>query len=283
MKALFVTMKIALRALGRNKTRSAFTPLGVIIGVASVISMISIGNGAKAQMEAQVASLGKNVVMIYPLSSTSSSGLRLGYGSAISLTLEDAEAIEREIPGALAVSPELYAYTQVSAGNQNWKTKLYGEAPEYFAIRQWPAAEGELFTETDLRAAVQVAVVGQTAARQLFGEETPVGQVLLVGGVPFTVAGLLTKKGFDVKGHDQDDVVIIPYTSALQRFMGKHTGLYAIHVQADDDAALFEVREQIGNLLRDRHRITSAKDDDFVVRSQQEIVVLGGGDPVTVT
>src|SRR6266567_4534142 len=158
---LFSTTRTALRALGRNKLRSTLTALGIIIGVAAVIAMIGIGDGARAQVAAQVASLGQNVMMVYPMSSSSSTGVRLGSGTAVTLTPEDAEAIENEIPEAAAVSPELYSYTQVVAGNQNWKTKLYGESPDYFQIRQWPLAEGEIFTEADVRSANKVAVIGQ--------------------------------------------------------------------------------------------------------------------------
>src|SRR5436190_675077 len=142
---LFATGKIALRALGRNKLRSVLTALGIIIGVAAVISMIGIGNGAKAQVAAQVASLGQNVIMVYPASSSSSSGVKLGYGSSVTLTIEDAEAIEGEIPDVIAVSPELYSYAQVIAGNQNWKTKLYGESPSYFEISNGPSPRARVF------------------------------------------------------------------------------------------------------------------------------------------
>src|ERR1044071_3457743 len=268
---IFATGKIALRALGRNKLRSVLTALGIIIGVGAVISMIGIGNGAKAQVAAQVASLGENVIMVYPASGSSGSGVKLGYGSSMSLTLEDAEAIEAEIPAVVAVSPEVYSYTQVIAGNQNWKTKLYGESPDYFEIRQWPLTEGESFSEGDVRSATQVAVIGQTTAEKLFGEERPVRQTLRIQGVPFTIGGVLESKGFSVKGHDQDDTVIVPYTTALKRLMGKNTPLYGINLEANDASVLEQVEEQIANLLRQRHRITSSKEDDFVVRDQQEI------------
>src|SRR5438093_4242979 len=146
MRAIFAAVEIALGALCGNKLRSSLTALGIIIGVGTIIAMLGIGNGAKAQVEAQVASLGQNVIMVYPGSSSSGGGVRLGYGSSVTLTVEDAQAIDREISDVNAVSPELYSYTQVVAGSQNWKTKLYGEAPEFFQIRQCPLAEGEIFT-----------------------------------------------------------------------------------------------------------------------------------------
>ena len=265
------TPKIAIRALGRNKLRSVLTALGIIIGVGAVISMIGIGNGAKAQVAAQVASLGQNVIMVYPASSSSSSGVKLGYGSSVTLTIEDAEAIEEEIADVIAVSPELYSYAQVIAGNQNWKTKLYGESPDYFEIRQWPLTEGEAFSDADVRSASQIAVIGQTTAQRLFGEENPVGETLRIQGVPFTIAGLLDSKGFSVKGHDQDDIIIVPYTTALKRIVGKNTPLYGINLEASDASVLDAVEKQVADLLRQRHRIASIKEDDFVVRNQQEI------------
>src|SRR5258708_7207886 len=170
---MLATVKTAMRALARNKLRSGLTALGLIIGVGAVVSMIGIGNGAKAQVEAQVASLGQNLIMVYPgSSSSSSSGVRLGYGSSMNLTVEDAEAIADEIQEVVAVSPEFYSLAQVTGGNQNWKTKLYGEREEYFDIRQWPLDERGIFTGADLRSAIKVAVIGQTTAQQLFGEES---------------------------------------------------------------------------------------------------------------
>ena len=271
MRIILGTLKIALRALRRNKLRSGLTALGIIIGVGTIIAMLGIGNGAKAQVEAQVASLGQNVIMVYPGSSSSGSGVKLGYGSSVTLTVDDAEAIDREIADAVAVSPEVYSSAQLAAGNQNWKAKLFGEGPDYFEIRQWDVDEGEVFTEADLRSAAKIAVIGQTAAHQLFGEESPVGKTVRVQNVPFTIAGLLTEKGFSVKGHDQDNVLIVPYTSAMTRLLGKNTVLYGINVEASDGSVLSQVQEQITDLLRQRHRISSSKEDDFVVRTQQEI------------
>jgi len=268
---LLPTTRIAVRALGRNKLRSMLTILGMVIGVGAVIAMISIGNGARAQVAAQVASLGENVVMVYAASSSSASGVRQGYGTIATLTPEDAEAIADEVPGVVGVSPELYLYTQVVAGNQNWKTKIYGEGPDFFGIRQWPLVEGEIFTESDVRSANQVAVIGQTTAQELFGEESPVGEVIRVQNVPFTVVGVLEAKGFSVKGHDQDNVLLVPYTAVLQRLVGRQTPLYGIILQAAEGSALEEVQEQITALLRQRHRIGSSTEDDFSVRTQQEI------------
>jgi len=265
-------VKIALSGLRRNVLRSALTVLGVVIGVGTIIAMVGIGNGARAQVESQVASLGENVLMVYPGSTTGArSGVRLGWGSSASLTVDDAEAIKAEAPGVAAVSPEYYLYTQAAAGSLNWKTKVYGESSEYLDIRQWPIASGEPFTEEDVRGARQVAVVGQTASQQLFAGDSPVGQVVRIDGVPFTILGLLAPKGFSVKGHDQDNVILVPYTSAMKRLMGKSAALYAINLKASDASALSEAQEQVTELLRQRHRILPERDDDFVVRNQQEI------------
>jgi putative ABC transport system permease protein len=261
-----------MRALARNKLRSGLTALGLIIGVGAVISMIGIGNGAKAQVQAQVASLGQNLIMVYPgSSSSSSSGVRLGYGTSVTLTIDDAEAIDNEIPEVVAVSPEVYSYTQVAAGNQNWKTKVYGESPEYFDMRQWPLIEGEIFSDADVRGGNKVALIGKTTAQQLFGQEDPVGEMVRIQNVPFTIVGLLEEKGFSIKGHDQDNVLIVPYTTALNRLMGKNTPLYGINLQADGSAVIERVKDQVAELLRQRHKISSTKEDDFVVRDQQEI------------
>ncbi len=256
--------------MGRNKLRSMLTALGIIIGVGAVISMIGIGNGAKAQVEAQVASLGQNVIQVYAGSSSRSS-VRLGLGTAISLTLEDAEAIEREIPGVLAVSPEVRVKTQAVTGNHNWSTDVYGESPEYFSIRQWPLDDGAIFTDLDVRSANKVAVIGSAAAEELFGDEDPLGEIVRIGNAPFKVIGVLKTKGMSASGSDQDDNIMVPYTTAMRRLIGKQTGLRRINVQAIEAGALDQVKDQITDLLRQRHRLESGKDDDFTVRTQDEL------------
>jgi putative ABC transport system permease protein len=263
------TFKIAFRALRRNKLRSVLTALGIIIGVGAVIAMVSIGNGAKAQVEQQIASLGENVILIFS-GSVTSSGIRTGWGSAGTLKIEDAEAIRREVPGVIAVSEEVISTRQVSAGNQNWFTRIYGESPEYFDIRQWPLSDGASFTAQDVRSANKVCVIGRTTASQVFGSEDPIGQVLRIQGVPFLVTGLLTPKGLSPQGTDQDDIVIMPYTSALKRVIGGST-LRGINVQVASSNDLAPAQQQITELLRQRHNIRAGRDDDFTVRNQQEI------------
>src|SRR5437588_546645 len=170
------TLKIAFRALRRNKLRSALTALGIIIGVGAVIAMVGIGSGAKAQVEAQIASLGQNVILVFSGSMTSS-GIRTGWGGAGTLKVEDAEAIRREIPGVTAVSEEVRSNSQIAAGNQNWFTQVLGESPDYFDIRQWPLTEGSPFTDQDVRSANKVCVIGRTTATQIFGNSDPIGQI----------------------------------------------------------------------------------------------------------
>ena len=263
------TLKIAFRALRRNKLRSVLTALGIIIGVGAVIAMVSIGNGAKAQVEAQIASLGENVILIFS-GSVTASGVHTGWGSAGTLKIEDADAIRREVPGVIAVSDEIVSTGQVSAGNQNWFTRIYGESPEYFDIRKWPLSDGAIFSEQDVRSANKVCVIGQTTANQIFGAQNPVGQVLRIKGVPFLVTGVLTPKGLSPQGTDQDDIVIMPYTSAMKRVVGGTT-LRGIDVQVATTDDLEPAQQQITSLLRQRHNIRPGSDDDFTVRNQQEI------------
>jgi putative ABC transport system permease protein len=263
------TFRLAARALRRNKMRSLLTMLGIIIGVGAVIAMVGIGNGARSQVEAQIASLGQNMILIFT-GSTTSSGVRTGWGGAGTLKIEDAQAIAREVPGIVAVSEEIRSTSQVAAGNQNWMTQLLGEAPEYFDMRQWELAGGVAFTEQEVRAASKVAVIGKTTAAQLFGTADPVGQIIRIKNVPFLITGLLKSKGMSLMGSDQDDVVIVPYTTAMKRLTGD-TKLRSINVQAESATIIPQAQQQITALLRQRHHITQGRDDDFTVRSQQEI------------
>ena len=263
------TVRIAFRALLRNKMRSVLTALGIIIGVAAVIAMTGIGNGAKAQVESQIASLGENVILIFSGSMTPG-GIRTGWGGAGTLKIEDAEAIQRELASVVAVSPEVRSPAQVGAGNQNWSTMILGESDEYFDLRKWPLADGAPFAPQDVRSSNKVAVIGRTVARQLFGSESPLGQILRVKNVPFVITGVLTPKGLSIMGSDQDDVVVMPYTSAMKRVTGATT-LRGINVQVAHPTDLAPSQDQIIGLLRQRHNIRPGKDDDFTVRNQQEI------------
>ena len=269
MKRILSTLRIAARALRRNKLRTLLTMLGIIGGVGAVIAAVSLTNGAKTAVEAQIASLGQNVVQVWSGSMTRS-GVHTGWGGAGTLTIDDAEAVQREVPGVVAISPEVRSGAQVAAGNENWSTQILGESDQYFNIRQWPIVQGQGFSEGDVRSANKVAVIGKTVADQLYPGEDPVGQIIRIKNSPFTVTGVLLAKGFNTYGADQDDVVIIPYTSAMKRLLGV-TMLRMINVQAASPALLNPVEQQINGLFRQRHRIGEGKDDDFTVRNQQEI------------
>ncbi len=281
MRRLIATMKIALLALRRNKLRTLLTMLGMIIGVAAVIAMVGIGNGAKTQIENQIASLGENVIQIFSGSFTRG-GVHSGWGAAGTLTVDDAEAIQREIPGVTAVSPEVRSTTQIAAGNQNWATQIQGESADYLTIRQWSLTAGAMFTEQDVRSANKVAIIGQTIADQLFPGEDPIGQILRIKSAPFIIVGLLKSKGMSMMGSDQDDVVIVPYTSAMKRLFGMTT-LRTINAQTATSSLLTPVQQQINSLMRQRHRIVPGRDDDFTVRTQQEIADMATEQSKTMT
>jgi putative ABC transport system permease protein len=266
---IFAILKIALRALRRNALRTLLTMLGIIIGVGAVIAMISIGNGAKSQVEAQIANLGRNVILVLS-GNVSRGGFSFGFGSAGTLTQGDYDAIRREIGGVAGASPEVRSSAQLAAGNQNINTQVMGVGVDYIEIRSWPVVSGENFTEQDVRTANKVALIGSTTAQTLYGDTDPIGQIVRVRNVPFTIVGLLASKGMNMMGSDQDDILLVPYTSAMKRLSGG-TSFRSLNVQAESATRVAEVQEQITNLLRQRHRIGEGRDDDFLVRTQQEI------------
>ena len=264
-----VILKVAFRALRRNKLRTALTMLGIIIGVGAVIAMVGIGNGAKAQVEARIAALGQNVIMVFS-GSINRGGVDSGFGGAGTLTVEDAAAIARDVPGVAAISPEVRTGAQIMAGNNNWSTSIMGESPDYLTIRQWDLTDGTMFTEADVRAAAKVCVLGKTTADKLFPEDDPVGKNIRIKNVPVKVLGVLRSKGVSMFGSDQDDTVLVPYTTAMKRFAGVNM-LRSINVQAATPEQMAEVQRNITDLLRQRHRIQPGADDDFMLRNQQEL------------
>lgn len=263
------TILVALRALRRNKMRSILTALGIIIGVGAVIAMVSVGDGAKSQVEAQIASLGQNIILVFA-GSVNSGGARSGYGGAGTLTIEDAMAVKNEVPDIEAVSPEVVGGAQVLANGLNWATRVRGESEDYLSMRQWPLADGAMFSTQDVRSDAKVCVIGQTIVKNLFPDGDAVGKTLRIRNLPFKVVGVLAPKGFSVQGSDQDDMLIIPYTSAMKRF-SKQTFLPVINVQAASSKRVAAIEQDIATLLRDRHHINQGRDDDFTVRDQQEI------------
>jgi putative ABC transport system permease protein len=266
---VLATLKLAVRALRRNKMRTLLTMLGIIIGVGAVIAGISIGNGAKAEIEAKIASLGQNVILVMS-GNVSRGGFAMGFGSAPSLTKGDLEAIRKEITGITGVSPEVRSSAQIAVGNQNTYIQVLGVGEDYLSIRAWPLAAGINFTDAEVRTASKVALIGKTTATTLFGEGDPVGQIIRIRSAPYKILGLLAPKGMSMMGSDQDDVVLIPYTSAMVR-LSSATTFRSFNVQAADPSLLEDVQAQLSELLRQRHRIGPGKDDDFLVRTQQEI------------
>jgi putative ABC transport system permease protein len=264
-------IRIALIAIRRNAVRSALTMLGVIIGVASVIAMIALGSGARASIDQQIQSQGTNVVYVSSGSFGRGPGTaRGGAGSITTLTLEDAQAIGREMPTVARLSPMVRSRAQVVAGNQNWNTSVEGGNEEYLTIRNWPLASGENFTARDVVVAEKVVLLGQTVARTLFPDQDPVGQIIRVKSLPFRVVGVLSAKGQGQWGNDQDDVVIAPYTTVQKKLAGI-THIQQIALSATSSDAVERAATEITHLLRQRHKIQDPADDDFTVRTVEEM------------
>ncbi len=260
------TLRVALRALRRNTLRSLLTALGMIIGVAAVITMVSIGSGAKAQVEAQVASLGQNLITVMP-GSYSSGGMRGGFGSSVSLTPEDADAIAAEVANIDGLSAEVRDRNQVLANGLNWNTNVNGVGPDYPYVRNWPMEAGAMFTEQDVKSLGKVCVIGKTVADQMFPNEDPVGQTLRIRNLPFRILGVLSPKGFSIFGSDEDDVVLIPYTSHMRR-VSRRTSISMIRIQAADADKVAQVKQSVEDLLTQRRR---GREPDFTVRTQEEL------------
>ena len=273
MTRLIASLQIALRALVVNKMRSALTMLGIIIGVGAVIAMIAVGSGAKQQIEEQIASMGSNLLMIESGSSTSG-GSRMGAGTTATLTVDDAKAIETEIPGVKYVAPSIRGAAQLVYGNQNWSTGVLGTSPEMIEIRGWSLSSGRPFNEQELDGAAKVCVLGETVADNLFGGIDPVGQIVRIKKIPFTVVGALTPKGQTTWGQDQDDIIFVPLTTAQRQLFGQaFPGMVRnIAVQAWGPDEVKQVETQINELLRQRHHIQPNQDDDFSVRDLTEMM-----------
>jgi putative ABC transport system permease protein len=264
-----LTSLTAQRALRRNKLRSCLTALGIIIGVFAVVAMVAIGNGTRTSIQSQVAGLGQNMLMVFA-GSRRSGGVNGGLGSASAITLEDAEALHREIPDVVASSPEVTTTAQAIANGRNWSTTIAGEAPEYVVIRDWAVATGSMFTDREVRSAAKVAVLGDKTAHELFGLLDPTGQTVRIGNMPFVIIGVLASKGAGVGGQNQDDRVVIPYTTAMKRITGDKY-LRSVYLQIGQVERIPIAQDQITRLLRQRHRLLPAVLDDFNIFNQQEI------------
>jgi putative ABC transport system permease protein len=267
------TFRVALRALERNKMRSFLTTLGMVIGVSAVIAMVAIGDGARARVEEAFAAMGSNMLVVLPGTSMGG-GAMGGFGSMPTLTWDDFRAIRDEVPSVRWAAPQLRAMVQVLSEDQNWATSAFGTTPDYFAIRSWDVARGALFSSSDVDGGTKVAVLGQTVADELFGAGAdPVGQVVRVKNVPFTVAGVLAKKGQSQFGQDQDDAVFVPVSTFQQKIQGGLKnyvgGSIAVSATSQDDTSRAE--SQIRALLRDRHHLQPEADDDFSIRNLAEL------------
>jgi len=267
---MLAVFKIALRALRRNVLRSFLTMLGIIVGIAAVIVGVSMGTGAKAEVDKRIASMGQNLLTVLS-GNMNRGGVRGGFGMQPNLTVADYEAIRKEVLGVTAASPEArVGGAQIVAGNQNTPVQVSGVSAEYLTARSWPLRGGDNFSETDVRNANKVCLIGSTTAKSLFGENVdPVGQIIRIKSAPFTIVGWLEAKGSGSFGQDQDDVILVPYTSVMKRLSGD-TKFRSVFVQAESPGSISDVQTQITELLRQRHQINEGKDDDFMVRTQQE-------------
>ncbi|HYS94130.1 MAG TPA: ABC transporter permease [Candidatus Acidoferrales bacterium] len=272
---VLASSRIALRALRVNKLRSTLTMLGIIIGVGAVIAMVAIGSGAQARVAEQLQALGANMIFVFP-GSTTSGGLRAGAGSSISLTEEDAWTIQRDVQGVVVAAPTMRGSGQLVWGNLNWSTMIVGVTPEYFDARDWPTTSGRVFTQEDVDGAAKVAILGQTVAQSLFGDTDPIGQTVRVKKLLCTVVGVLDSKGQNTFGQDQDDVIVIPLTTAKRKVLGVSLAnartVNGISIKVADSEDLKEVQQHIRDLVRQRHRLQPGQDDDFGIRSAAEMV-----------
>jgi putative ABC transport system permease protein len=268
-------LRSALRALAANKLRSMLTMLGIIIGVAAVITMIAVGSGATRRVQEQMKGLGSNVMLVLPGGITAG-GVRLGAQTGQALTEEDALAIAREVPEVQVAAPNLRTGAQVVSGNTNWSTSIFGTTNDYLEARDWPLVAGRGFEAADLQGSAKVAIIGQTVAQQLFGDADPIDQVIRVKKVPVTVIGLLEKKGQNSMGQDQDDVVVVPISTYRNRIQGgspgrlKRVGSISVKVREGED--MKRVEDSIRELLRQRFKVQPGADDPFSIRNLTEIL-----------
>jgi putative ABC transport system permease protein len=274
MKKLLSSMRIAFRALTMNKLRSALTMLGIVIGVASVIATVAIGSGATQRIQDQIASIGSNIIIIIP-GSMSSSGVRLGTGNAVTLSEADAREIPVQCPDVELTAPYVRGSGQVISGNNNWATQIYGVTPDYLTIRQLSVSDGAEFTQQDVDSATKVAVLGKTPVDNLFGGADPIGQVIRIKNVPFTVVGVLTPKGQSSQGQDQDDVILLPISSAKRKVIGVSSAnadaVNTIMMQAKSAGVIQAAQDEAQALLRQRHHLQASEADDFSIRNLQEL------------
>ena len=269
MMRFFEILRIAFDALLRNKMRSLLTMLGIIIGVGAVIAMVAIGQGAQVSVEAQISSLGSNVLMVFP-GTSNRGGVMGGGGSGTTLTEEDQQAVKEQCPAVAYVSPQVGSGAQVVFGNLNWSTRIQGGTVDLFAIRDWRLEAGDFFTDQDVRAATKVCLLGQTVVSQLFEGASSVGQTIRIRNIPFRVIGTLKSKGQNAMGQDQDDLILIPYTTLQKRLVGQVRS-WGFIASAVSKAQIPLAQQQMTDLLRMRHKLGPMDDNDFTIRNQTEI------------
>jgi putative ABC transport system permease protein len=269
------TLKIALRALRTNKMRSFLTMLGIIIGIAAVIAMMAVGSGASYVISQQIASIGSNIILVIP-GSTTSGGLRTGSGGSQSLTSDDARAIMNECPSVESAAPTVRSSGLVVYGNMNWSTIIMGASPELFEIREWGISNGRSISQQDVDGATKVCLLGQTVAENLFGSADPIGKIVRIKKIPFTVIGVLDRKGQSPQGTDQDDTIFVPLRTAQRNLVRSPfpNTVGALLIKARSENLLTKAEEEITSLLNQRHRISGAKEADFSTRNLSEILAV---------
>jgi putative ABC transport system permease protein len=263
------TLKIAFRGLRVNKMRSALTMLGIIIGVAAVITMLAVGEGAKQSLAQSIASLGSNMILVIP-GSTTSGGARMGTGNTTTLVPEDAQALTSE-SAIESAAPLVRGTGQVVFQDRNWSTSIIGTTEDYEFVREWPVSKGRFIIKQDVDGRTKNCLVGQTVVDEIFGDEDPIGKIIRIKQVPFTVVGVLEKKGQSPSGQDQDDTVLVPLSTAMSRLFGI-TSVHAIMVKGKSNDQMDRAVDQVTALLRQRHKITEGEDDDFSVRNLSEML-----------
>lgn len=272
---LWATFQIALHALRLNMLRTSLTMLGIVIGVGAVIIMVAIGGGAQARIEEQIKSLGSNLIMIIP-GATSAGGVRISAGSGQNLTEDDAIAIGREVYGVEASAPMYRGSGQLIAGGSNWASSVQGVTPEFFVAREWPLYDGRIFEPAEITTAAKVAIIGRTVAEQLYGSVDAVGQMMRINNVPFTVIGVLDAKGNNIMGQDQDDIVLVPVSTARNRLFGNPQGklrrVSNITVKVMEGMDMSQVEEDIRALMRQRQRTQPDQLESFTVRNLSEML-----------
>jgi putative ABC transport system permease protein len=275
MSTFLQSLLIAVRALRVNKMRALLTMLGIIIGIAAVIAMVAIGAGAGKMISDQISSIGSNLLLVIP-GSVTSGGMRSGSGSTQTLTYDDAKAIKAECPSVAEVAPMVRGSGPVVYGNQNWSTVLNGVTPEMLTVRDWPLSSGRNISQSDVDGATKNCLIGQTVADNLFGAAEPIGKIIRIKKIPFTVIGLLARKGQSPQGQDQDDVIYVPLRTAQRKLLGSQfpNVVGAMMIQAKGADVLSKAEEEITALLNQRHRVGPSREVDYTVRNLAEILAV---------